>query len=126
MSLQRINYKEIGLPLGPYTHAVIHQDVLYTSGMSAFGTERQSGSISEQAEEIFSQLKLICERQGTSLKNLIKVTLFVTHLDDMQVLRDALLGIYVDHIPASSLIKVDALFADELKIEIEAIIALYG
>ncbi len=55
-TLQRINYKAIGLPVGPYTHAVIQGDVLYTSGMTALGTDAQYASISEQAETIFRQL----------------------------------------------------------------------
>ena len=124
MPLERINYPELGMPVGPYTHAVIHGNALYTSGFTAFGTPEQHASISDQAKAIFSQLETIAKAQNTSLENLVKVTIFVTDMSDMDSLRLALVEIYGDHTPASSLIKIEALFALELKIEIEAIFAL--
>ncbi len=123
-NLQRINYPELGLPVGPYTHAVIHQNVLYTSGMTAFGSDAQNASIHEQTKEIFTQLKLICDQQSTHLNKLIKVTLFVSDMTEINKLRQTLFDVYGEHIPASSLIQVDKLFSDDLKIEVEAIIAL--
>ncbi|MBL4785799.1 MAG: RidA family protein [Cohaesibacteraceae bacterium] len=124
MTFIRINYPELGLPVGPYTHAVIHGETLYTSGLTAFGTAAQTGTICEQAIAIFEQLKLIADKQSTSLAILIKVTIFVTDFSDMAELRGVLTGLYGDHVPASSLIKIEALFASELKIEIEAVFAL--
>lgn len=124
MSVLRINYKELGLPVGPYTHAVIHQNTLYTSGMTAFASPAETRGIDEQLEEIFRQINLICERQHTSLSNLIKVTVFVTDLNEMQQARETLFAIYAKHIPASSLVQVGRLFSDSLKVEVEAIIAL--
>ncbi len=47
MHIQRSNYQALGLPVGSYTHAVIHNNVLYTSGLAAFGSHAQTGSISE-------------------------------------------------------------------------------
>ncbi|WP_419905460.1 RidA family protein [Kiloniella sp.] len=124
MNVQRINFPELGMPVGPYTHAVVHGNTLYTSGFTAFGTEAQSGSVSDQTKAILNQLQIIAEQQNTAMKNLIKVTVFVTDLSDMASLRDTLLDLYGNHIPASSLIKIEALFAPELKIEIEAIFTL--
>jgi 2-iminobutanoate/2-iminopropanoate deaminase len=124
MTPERINYPALGLPVGPYSHAVIHGNLLYTSGMTAFGSDAQYESIDRQAEEIFRQLTYICAQQGTDLRNLIKVTLFVSDLSDMEALRQALSQIYREHIPASSLIQVGSLFANELKIEVEAIVGL--
>jgi len=124
MSVQRINYSTLGLPVGPYSHAVISQGQLFTSGMTAFGSDAQTGTISEQAIEVFSQLDYICQQQNTSLDNLVKVTLFVSDMSDIQALREALFNIYQGNIPASSMIQVAALFSDDLSIEVEAIIAV--
>ncbi len=124
MPLERINYPELGLPLGPYTHAVIQESTLYTSGFTAFGTPEQHAPIADQAKAIFSQLEIIAKAQGICLRHLVKVTIFVTDLSDIDALRRALVEIYSDHTPASSLIKIESLFAPELKIEIEAIFAL--
>ncbi|MFD2206142.1 RidA family protein [Kiloniella antarctica] len=124
MTVERVNYLQLGLPVGPYTHAVIHGNTLYTSGFTAFGTEAQESSISQQAKAIFEQLEIIARAQKTNLENLIKVTIFVTDLMDMAALRNTLSDLYGTQTPASSLIKIQGLFAPELKIEIEAIFAL--
>jgi 2-iminobutanoate/2-iminopropanoate deaminase len=124
MSIQRINYDVLGEVLGPYTHSVIHHNTLYTSGLTAFGSSAQTEGIAAQTRVIFSQLIHICEAHNVTLKNLIKVTLFVSDFTEMDALRATLFNLYGSDIPASSLIKVDALFSADLKIEIEAIIAL--
>ena len=124
MKVQRLNSKIIEVPFGPYTHSVIHANTLYTSGFTAFGSDAQKGSISEQAIVVFAQLKIIAEEMNSSMDDLVKVTIFVTDLSDMANLRDTLFNIYGASIPASSLIKIDQLFTPELKIEVEAIFAL--
>jgi len=124
MNIQRKNYPELGEVLGPYSHSVIHNNTLYTSGLTAFGSDSQTQSIEAQTRRIFSQIELICQSHNVALKNLIKVTLFVSDLTQMDALRSTLFDLYGDYIPASSLIKVDALFSEDLKIEVEAIIAL--
>lgn len=124
MNIQRYNYEPLGLPQGPYVHAVTHKKTLYTSGLTAFGTQVENGTISEQARVIFMQLKLIAEQHNTSLQNLIKVTLFVTDLADLDKLRNFLFEFYGENLPASTLIKVDSLFAPELFIEVEATLAI--
>ncbi|WP_198555734.1 RidA family protein [Colwellia sp. 75C3] len=124
MRIQRKNYNELGEVLGPYTHSVIHNNTLYTSGLTAFGRSAQEQGIEAQTRTIFAQLKHICKVHKVTLKNLIKVTLFVSDFSEMDLLRTTLFDLYGDDIPASSLIKIDALFCDDLKIEIEAIIAL--
>lgn len=124
MKIERKNYAELGEILGPYTHSVTHRNTLYTSGLTAFGSEAQSGGIEAQTRAIFSQLTHICQVNNVTLKSLIKVTLFVSDLSEMENLRTTLLELYGNHIPASSLIKVDSLFSEDLKIEVEAIIGL--
>ncbi|WP_231870316.1 MULTISPECIES: RidA family protein [unclassified Marinomonas] len=119
-----INFPELGLPAGPYSHAVIHGNTLYTSGMTAFGTQAQEGSISEQTKEVFRQIDFMAKALGSSLSKLIKVTIFVTDLSDMLALRQTLSDIYQTHLPASSLIKIEALFSADLNVEVEAILAI--
>ncbi len=124
IKIERKNYADLGEVQGPYTHSVIHQNILYTSGLTAFGCTAQSEGIEAQTRVIFSQLSHVCQTNNVTLQNLIKVTIFVSDLSEMERLRETLLDLYGNHIPASSLIKVDTLFAEDLKIEIEAIIGL--
>jgi len=122
--LTRINYPQLGEVKAPYVHAVKHNDTLYVSGLTAFGTAAQKQGIVEQAEAIFSQFRLIAAAESLSLASLIKVTIFVTSLDDVNALRTVLFQHFGDRLPASSLVQVSQLFSPDLMIEIEAIFAL--
>ena len=126
MKLQRKNYPTLDEPVGPYVHAVRHENTLYLSGITAFGTSAQTDKIEIQAREIFRQIQEVAKTEGSSLENIIKITAFVTELDRMEELRRVLFDIYGKNLPASSLIHIAGLFADDLKIEIEAIIAVEG
>jgi 2-iminobutanoate/2-iminopropanoate deaminase len=121
--IKRKNYAALGLPVGPYVHAVEHNRVLHVSGLTAFGSEAQGGSMSEQAEVILSNLEQIASAEGTTLASLLKVTLFVTHLAELPELRAVLARHYGDNPPASSLLQVAGLFSPEVSIEIEAQLA---
>ncbi|WNN45302.1 RidA family protein [Winslowiella toletana] len=124
--LERKNYPQLGHVVGPYVHAVKYQSVLYVSGLTAYGSEAQHHGIAAQAQEIFDQLNIIAAEEKTSMAGLIKVTIFVTELTHLTALREVLFARYGDHLPASSLVQVSQLFSPDLKIEIEASIALNG
>lgn len=123
MTLTRKNFEKLGLPVGPYSHVVRHGDTLFTSGFTAFGTDRQKGSAREQTYAVLEQLEFIAEQFGRSLADLIKVTVFVTDPADIPGIRATLSARYKDAVPASALVMVSGLFAPELKVEIEATIA---
>lgn len=122
--LTRKNYPELGEVKAPYVHAVRHHDTLYVSGLTAFGTAAQGQSLAAQASEIFSQLNNVAAAEQISLQNLIKVTIFVTSLAELASLREVLFAHFGEHLPASSLVQVSALFSPDLNVEIEAILAL--
>ena len=124
MNVLRKNYSVLEDPVGPYVHAVRHGSTLYLSGLTAFGTDAQSDSMENQAREIFKKIQAVAVSEGSSLENIIKVTIYVTELSGIKALRHALFDIYGQNLPASSLVQVAGLFAEDLKIEVEAIIAV--
>lgn len=121
---ERKNYPQLGEVKAPYVHAVKHGNTLYVSGLTAFGTSAQKGSIAEQAEAIFGQLHQIATAEGISLASLLKVTIFVTSLKDIDSLRVVLFRHFGQHLPASSLVQISGLFSADLLVEIETIFAL--
>jgi 2-iminobutanoate/2-iminopropanoate deaminase len=126
MTIQRINVPELPAPLGPYVHAVRYGETLYLSGLTAYGSDAESGPVEEQTREIFRQIERIASVHGTGLENLLKVTAFVTEMDRVDALRKALFDIYGDNLPASSLVRVAGLFAESINIEVEAVLAVDG
>ncbi len=123
-SIQRKNYAALGLPAGPYTHSVVHGNTLYTSGITALGSSAQSQGIENQLKEIYKQIEYICTQNGASLSDLLKVTIYITDMEELSVARETLFTLYGEHIPASALIQVNGLYSPELKVEVEAIIAV--
>jgi len=123
-SLKRINYPQLPTPGGPYVHAVRHGDTLYISGLTAFATEVQGQSTAQQAQAIIEQLATIAADEGTNLKALIKITVFLTDIGDLQAVRPVLFDYFDGALPACSLVAVSALFSPQASVEIEAVLAL--
>jgi 2-iminobutanoate/2-iminopropanoate deaminase len=126
MTVERKNYSQLAQPVGPYVHAVKYNGMLFISGLTAFGTPAARQGLAEQARVIFEQIAAIAEAEHTDLAALIKVTSFVTSFEQIGALRGALFEIYGKELPASSLVQVSRLFAPELQLEIEAILAVPG
>jgi len=124
MNITRNNHAEIGEPVGPYTHSVTFDNQIHTSGLTAFGTDAIDKNIAFQTKEIFKQLKILLKKENSGLNRLIKVTLFVSDITQLSVVRETLFEIYNGNIPASSAVEVSTLFDPRLKIEIEAIAAI--
>lgn len=123
-AIERINYPALGEVKAPYVHAVKQGNTLYISGLTAFGTPAQKGSIAQQAEAIFQQFHHIAQAENTTLRALLKVTIFITSFDDIDALRQVLFRYYDGQLPACSLVEVSRLFSPDLNIEIEVIMAL--
>ena len=122
--IKRKNYAALGVPVGPYVHALEHDGVLHVSGLTAFGSAAQGRNMSEQADAILSNLEQIASAESVSLAALLKVTIFVTHLAELPELRAVLTRHYGDNPPASALVQVAGLFSPEVNIEIEAQLAV--
>lgn len=124
MEIERKNYAQLDAPVGPYVHGVKYNGFLFLSGITAFGTPAQGADMAAQADAVFDQIAVMARAENTDLRNIIKVGVFVTSLGEVDALREVLFRRYGTHLPASSLIKIDALFAPELKIEVEAVLAV--
>jgi 2-iminobutanoate/2-iminopropanoate deaminase len=123
MSIERKNYSHLAQPVGPYVHAVKSAGLIFLSGLTAFGTPAQGQSLAKQTSAIFEQIKSVAEAEGSSLADLVKVTIFITSFAEIAQLREALFEEYGEHLPASSLVQVAGLFSPEIGIEVEAVLA---
>ena len=120
----RKNYPHLEEPAGPYVHAVKHNGFLFLSGITAFGSSAQNGTIAEQTDVIYSKIASIATKENADLSDIVKVTIYVTSFGDLEALRASLFEQYGSNLPASSLVQVNRLFSPDLKIEVEAIIAV--
>lgn len=107
----------------PYSQAIETGGLVFVSGQLALEpghTELSGGTIQEQTEQVFSNLRSILEAAGSGLDRLVKTTVFLQNLDDFQGMNE----VYVRHVgdrpPARSTVEVARLPSGAL-VEIEAI-----
>jgi len=107
----------------PYSQAIRSGGFVFVSGQLALqpgGTELSGGTIGEQTEQVFRNLRAILEEAGSSLERLVKTTVFLTDLGDFAGMNE----VYARHVgsdpPARSTVEVSALPSGAM-VEIEAI-----
>jgi 2-iminobutanoate/2-iminopropanoate deaminase len=107
----------------PYSQAIVAGDLVFVSGQLALrpgDSALMGGTIEEQTQQIFANLRTILEEAGSGLDRLVKTTVFLQHLDDFEGMN----AVYAQHVgdrpPARSTVEVARLPAGAL-VEIEAI-----
>lgn len=101
-------------------------DLLFISGQAGAGEDGRivAGGFRAQGEQAFANLRRALEAGGSSLQNVIKVTIFVTdmaHFDDVVALRRQF---FSAPYPADTIAQIQALYTPAAMIEIEAIAAV--
>ena len=107
----------------PYSQAIRAGDFVFVSGQLALRPgekDLMGGTIEEQTEQVFANLRAILEEAGSSIYNLVKTTVFLQNLDDFQGMNSVYAKHVGDHPPARSTVEVAKLPSGAL-VEIEAI-----
>jgi 2-iminobutanoate/2-iminopropanoate deaminase len=109
--------------IGPYCHAIVHNDMVFCSGQIPLDPETMEivgTTIGEQTAQVIKNIETVLLEVGTSLDKIIKTTIFLNTMDDFmgmnKVYEDCLGG----HKPARSAFEVGKLPKDAL-VEIECI-----
>jgi len=109
----------------PYSQAIRAGDYVFVSGQIGLKPDHGelTGSIEEQTEQVFANLRAILEEAGSGLDRLVKTTVFLVDFGDFAAMNE----VYATHVgdspPARSTVEVSAL-PSGAKVEIEAIAAL--
>ena len=108
--------------IGPYAQAVQVNGFIYSSGqipVTADG-ELVDGTIEEQTDQVFANLKAVLEAANSSLAKVVKATVFITDMDDFSAINGVYAKHFGEHTPARSCVQVARLPKD-VQIEIEVI-----
>ncbi len=110
----------------PYSQAIAAGDLVFVSGQLALRpgeTELLGGTIEEQTEQVFANLRAILEAAGSGLERIVKTTVFLVDLGDFQGMN----SVYARHVgdapPARSTVEISKLPSGAL-VEIEAVALL--
>lgn len=113
-------------PVSHYTHAVRFGNLLFVSGLVGLdGDMKVVGTdVAEQTRKIFDDLALIMKRFDADFSNILKVTVFMTDINDRNKINPVRQEYFGASRPASTLIGISALVLPELKVEIEAVVGI--
>lgn len=108
--------------IGPYAQAVTVNGLVYTSGQIPLKTEgvMLEGTVEEQTELVFANLKAVLEEAKSSLSQVVKATVFIKDMNDFGAINEIYAKHFGDHTPARSCVEVARLPKDA-KVEIEVI-----
>lgn len=99
-------------------------DLIFTSGQASidpYGNLVGVGDFDAQAEQSFSNLSAVLKQGGSSLAQVIKVTIYLTDMANFPKIVALRERYFTAPYPADTLVEVTSLALPELEIEIEAI-----
>jgi len=108
-------------PVSHYCHAVRAGDRIWISGTVGVASD---GSVPEDTVDQFrvamDNLDSVLRAAGGRPEHIVKVTLYLTDINDRGRINPIRQGYFGEHRPASTLVEVPALVLPSLKVEIEA------
>jgi 2-iminobutanoate/2-iminopropanoate deaminase len=127
----RQEYRIPGLspPLSHYTDAVRFGNLLFVSGVTALdeiGAVTNPNDAVGQTRDIFKSLHKILRAAGADFKDVLRVTVYLTDVNDRAKINPIRKEFFGSTRPASTLIGVAALVFPELKVEIDAVAGIPG
>jgi 2-iminobutanoate/2-iminopropanoate deaminase len=125
---REIRVASLSEPLSHYTDAVIWGDTLFVSGVAPLdGAGRLVGEdAAAQTRQIFANMKLILDAAGAGFRDVLRVTVYLTDINDRRAINPVRQEYFGAVRPASTLIEVSALAIPGMKVEIEAVFGLPG
>ena len=112
--------------IGPYSQAIKFDSFVFLSGQIPLVPETMEvidGGIAEQAHQVFINLKTVAEEAGGSLRDALKINIFLTDLTNFTIVNEIMAQYFHEPFPARATIEVSALPKSVL-IEIDAVMAL--
>jgi 2-iminobutanoate/2-iminopropanoate deaminase len=127
MRRQEYRVEGMSVPLSHYADAVRAGELLFVSGcVPVDGDGRLVGGddVVAQARRVFENIASVLAAAGASPADVVKVTLFLTDVDDRPRINAVRQAFFGETRPASTLVEVSRLAIPGAKIEVEAIAIL--
>jgi enamine deaminase RidA (YjgF/YER057c/UK114 family) len=130
-TIRCVNPPELGTPPG-YSHIVEISAgrIIFIAGQTALdrdGNVVGKNDFAAQAAQVFSNLAVALQASGCTAANLVKLTVFLTNMDNLGRYREArnrfFASVTPPAAPAVTLVEVSKLYGADFMIEIEAIAA---
>lgn len=113
-------------PISHYCDAVRWNDLLFISGVAPVDSKGRvvSDDVAAQARQVFLNMKRILDAAGAGFGDIVKVTVYLTDVNDRAKINPVRKEFFGAARPASTLIGVKELAIPGMKVEIEAVAGL--
>ena len=114
-------------PTVGYSHVAKAGNTLYIAGQVAQDVEGNlvgKGDFEAQARQAYTNLKNILEEAGGSLKNIVKMTTFLTHHNYVETYRSVRNEFFSEPFAPNTLLIIESLASPDYLIEVEAVAVL--
>jgi 2-iminobutanoate/2-iminopropanoate deaminase len=121
-----INADAAPAAVGPYSHGVVSNGLLFCSGQIPLDPETNElvgGSAGDQARRCLQNLEAVCAAAGARLADAVRVTVWLTSMDEFAAVNEVYGTFFDDAPPARVAIAVAAL-PKGADVEIDAVVAL--
>lgn len=120
--MKTINTNKAPEALGPYSHAIVVNNLVFTSGQIPLDTEGNivSSDVKEQTKQVLENLSVVLEEAGSDLNSVVKATIFISDMNEFQQINEVYGSYFNEHQPARSCVEVSRLPKD-VKVEIELV-----
>lgn len=126
MEIGYVSTKKAPAAIGPYSQGIAAGNLVFTSGqlpIDPSSGDLVNDDIKLATKTSLENVKSILEEAGSSIEKVIKVTVYVTNMDDFSKINEVYSEYFAEHKPARSLVEVSRLPKGGL-IEIEAVATL--
>ena len=99
-------------PIGPYSQAVLVNNMLYVSGQIAINPANGQlvlDNIIEETQQVMNNLKAILEAAGMDFSNVIKTTIFLKDMNQFSSVNEVYGAFFKSDFPARETVQVAAL-----------------
>ena len=107
-----ITSKNAPAPIGPYSHAVLHSNMLFVSGQ--VGKHPQTGElmlgdIKTETKQVMENVKGILADAGMDFTHICKTTIFLTDMNDFTSVNEVYGSYFTGDYPARETVQVSKL-----------------
>lgn len=115
-------------PIGPYSQAVIVNNILYVSGQIAINPADGTmdiANITNETKRVMENIGAILKEAGCDYNDIIKTTIFLTDMNNFQSVNEVYGSYFKDNYPARETVEVTGL-PKKVNVEISVIAEVAG
>ncbi|MBA3900154.1 MAG: RidA family protein [Bacteroidetes bacterium] len=115
--------KDAPAPIGPYSQAVLHNNILYVSGQIAINPvsgDIELSDIKLETKQVMENLKAVLNEAGMEFSHILKCSIFISDMKNFSAINEVYGSYFTSDFPARETVEVSVL-PKNVNVEISAI-----